>query len=197
MSRADRPVPPRDIAQRNPPAITIGDVTFYRFYRRGLEPIFFDRSTKCRFNSSDGSFGVLYAAENLAGAFAETFLRNPGRRILPDDLIAQRGRVDFGSRRPLHLVQLYGRHLAALGATAEVVAGAQPYDLPQAWADALHNHPGEFDGIAYRARHDDDEISYALFDRTEAAIEELDRDENLDADWFYELMKHYNIGLIR
>jgi hypothetical protein len=192
-----RPFPPKDIAQRNPSLITIGDATFYRFYRRGREPIFFDRSTLGRFNSPDGSFGVLYAAKSLAGAFAETFLRNPGQRQLPDELIAQRGRADLRSRRPLHLVQLHGRHFAALGATAEVVAGAQPYDLPQAWADALHNHPGEFDGIAYRARHNDDEISYALFDRTKAAIDELDRDENLDADWFYELMKHYNIGLVR
>jgi hypothetical protein len=197
MSRADRPVPPKDIAERNPPVITIGDATFYRFYPRGRDPIFFDRSTDGRFNSPDGSFGVLYAAKSLVGAFAETFLRSPGRTLLPGDLIAKKGRVHLRSRRPLQLVQLYGRHLAALGATAEVAASPQPYDLPQAWADALHDHPGKFDGIAYHARHDDDETSYALFDRTKAAIEEIDRDENLDANWFYKLMDYYNMGLVR
>jgi hypothetical protein len=53
-----------------------------------------------------------------------------------------------------------------------------------------------FDGIAYRARHDDNEICYALFDRSKPAMAEVDRDEVLlDADWFYDLLNYYSVGL--
>ena len=75
-------------------------MTLYRFYSRGRNPIFFDRSSRGRLNSPDGSYGVLYAAEQTNGAFAETFLRSPGRRLLPEDLIqkksASRAAVNTG-----------------------------------------------------------------------------------------------------
>ncbi|MER9056945.1 RES domain-containing protein [Mesorhizobium sp. M0910] len=51
----------------------------HRFYTAKWEPIFFDRSTEGRFNAPDASYGVLYAARKTNGAFAETFLRTPGR----------------------------------------------------------------------------------------------------------------------
>lgn len=138
---------------------------------------------------------MLYAAEQIEGAFAETFLRSPGRTLLPRDLIVKKALVRLRSTRALRLANLYGPGLAVLGATAEVTASAPPYDLPQAWAAALHNHPQMFDGIAYRARHDDNEICYAFFDRSGAGIVEIDRDERLDADWFYGLLNYYSVGL--
>jgi RES domain len=78
----DRPYPLPDINTRQPRVATIQNVTFHRFYSRGHKPIFFDRSNAGRLNSPDGSFGVLYAAEQMTGAFAETFLRSPGRHLL-------------------------------------------------------------------------------------------------------------------
>jgi hypothetical protein len=92
-------------------------------------------------------------------------------------------------------VELHGPGLAVLGATAEVTASAPPYELPQAWAAALHTHPGMFDGIAYRARHDDGQICYAFFDRSAASIEEVDRENNLDVEWFYDLLDRYSVGI--
>jgi RES domain len=195
MTSKGRSDPPKDIAERQPRFVNIDKGRFYRFYPRGLNPIFFDRSTDGRFNSPNASFGVLYAAKRLNGAFAETFLRSPGRTLLPEDLIAQKARVRLRLVRPLRLVRFYGQGLSVLGATAEVVASPKPYNLPQQWAAALHNHPGMFDGIAYRARHDDDEICYAFFERSSRAIEEVDREEKLDADWFYKLMQYYSVGL--
>jgi hypothetical protein len=139
---------------------------------------------------------VLYAAQQKTGAFAETFLRSAGSRLLPADYIEKKGLVLLRSTQTLRVVKLYGPGLAVLGATAEVTASAPPYDLPQAWAAALHSHPGIFDGIAYHARHDDSEICYALFDRSAPAIEEVDRRDNLlEHDWFYNLFKHYSVGL--
>jgi RES domain len=195
MTAIDRPYPPLDVNKRRPQVTTIENTTFYRFYSRGKEPIFFDRSKNGRLNSPDASFGVLYAAEQRVGAFAETFLRSPGRTLLPRDLIAKKGLVRLSSIRALRLANLYGPSLAVLGATAEVTASALPYDLSQAWAAALHNHPGMFDGIAYRARHDDNEICYAFFDRSAPGIVEVDRDEMLGADWFYHLLNQYSVGL--
>jgi hypothetical protein len=95
----------------------------------------------------------------------------------------------------LRLIALYGRGLARLGATAEVTHGGLPYDVPQTWSAQLHAHPAGADGIAYRARHDDDQVCYALFDRAVDRIEEIERRTDLDADWFYELADRYGVGL--
>jgi hypothetical protein len=122
-------------------------------------------------------------------------LRDPGRRLLPEDLIQNRALVLLQSTRVLHLVELHGPGLSVLGATAQVTASPPPYKLPQAWSAALHNHPNMFDGIAYRARHDDGEICYAFFDRSERAIAEVERKDNLDADWFYSLLEYYSVGI--
>jgi hypothetical protein len=191
-------LPPTDINRRSPRVTTIQNrTTFYRFYSRGREPIYFDRSKNGQLNSPDASFGVLYAAKQMPGAFAETFLREPGRTLLAGDFIAKKGMVRLRSTRVLQVANLHGPGLAILGATAQITSSAQPYDLSHVWAAALHNHPGAFDGIAYHARHDDDEVCYAFFDRSAPAITEVDRDDMLlEADWFYGLLKHYSVGLM-
>jgi hypothetical protein len=98
-------------------------------------------------------------------------------------------------QRALNLVELHGPGLSVLGATAQVTATPPPYTLPQAWSAALHNHPDLFDGIAYRARHDNGEICYAFFDRSGRAITVAERRDNLNADWFYSLLDYYSVGI--
>ena len=192
----ERPYPPTDINTRQPRIATIKNGTFHRFYSRGHNPIFFDGCPiRGRFNSPDGSFGVLYAAEHPSGAFAGTFLRSPGSRLVPDDLIQGKALVVLHSTRALQLVELHGPGLSVLGATAEVTASPPPYELPQAWSAALHNHPNMFDGIAYHARHDDSEICYAFFHRSGTAIAEVERRDNLNAEWFNSLLEHYSVGI--
>lgn len=74
-----------------------------RFYTARFEPVFFDRSRSGRLNAPDGSCGVLYAAATPAGAFAETFLRQPGRTLLASDFLASKAyvrlRIDRMMRR--------------------------------------------------------------------------------------------------
>src|SRR5262245_44560989 len=156
----------------------------HRFYTAGKEPIYFDPELSGRLNAPDGSFGVLYCAEETSGAFAETFLRTPGRRLIDADLLGRKGYVRLGVRSELKLIKLAGPGLAILGATAEVVHGGLPYDVPQAWSKALSDHPVTADGIAYYARHDDEALCYVIFDRARAAITEVERESNLDQDWF-------------
>jgi hypothetical protein len=189
------PWPPPDFNSRRPKLIKlpVGKIA-NRFYAPPLPPIHFDRSAMGRLNSQDGSYGVLYAAASERGAFAETFLRSPGRRLIDPGLMARKGFVHLRFNRPMALVELHGPGLAVLGATAEVVHGPLPYDLAQAWSQVIHSHPLTPDGIAYMARHDDAELCYALFDRASATVEEADRITDLETDWFWRLAEVYGMG---
>ena len=103
------PLPPLDIAGRTPAVhILKPGALLHRFYTKRHEPVYFDGSDSGRFNAPDGSFRVLYAAEAVAGAFAETFLRTPGRTMLLPDLLAAKGYVRFKVKRPVRLIR-FGR----------------------------------------------------------------------------------------
>ncbi|TIL25473.1 RES family NAD+ phosphorylase [Mesorhizobium sp.] len=189
------PLPPADIARREPELIIVAAGTsIHRFFTAKYDPIYFDKSRDGRLNAPDASYGVLYAARDATGAFAETFLRRPGRTLLDLDLLRQKAYARLSITAELKLMKLAGPGLAVLGATAEVVHGGLPYDVPQAWSKALSAH-FDADGIAYYARHDDEALCYALFDRAAHAVREEERTVDLDADWFWALAKRYKIGL--
>ncbi len=190
------PLPPPDLASRDPVLITLeaGEI-LHRFFTATYDPIHFDRTRGGRLNAPDGSYGVLYTAKDARGAFAETFLREPGRTLIPSDLLATKAYVQLRVTRSLVLIKLGGPGLARLGATAEVVHGGLPYDVPQAWSAALRNHPIRASGIAYYARHDDEVLCYALYDHEPLALEEEHRDTSLDENWFWDLAEPYGVGL--
>jgi hypothetical protein len=190
------PLPPPDLALRDPVLITLeAGETLHRFFTAAYDPIHFDRSRDGRFNAPDASYGVLYTAKDARGAFAETFLREPGRALIPPDLLARKAYVRLRVAHPLVLIKLGGLGLARLGATAEVVHGGLPYDAPQAWSAALRSHPLRPSGIAYYARHDDEALCYAIYDHAAAAIMEEHREPQLDLDWFWDLAEPYGVGL--
>lgn len=137
-----------------------------------MEPDLFDRSLDGRFNAPDGSYGVLYTAKETYGAFAETFLRTPGRTLIDPGLLKRKAYVRLRLERDLKVIRLAGPGLARVGATAEIAHGGLPYDLPHAWSRALSDHPINADGIAYHARHDDTELCYAIFERAADAVSE-------------------------
>jgi hypothetical protein len=191
-----QPYPPADLDSRTPKLLTLpaGSIA-HRFFNQGYDPIFFDPGQGGRLNAPDGTYGVLYAAATANGAFAETFLRHPGRRQIPDDLLKRKAYAGLRVRRDLKLIRLSGTGLAPLGATAEVTHGGLPYSLPQAWSKSLHSHPCVADGIAYTARHDETELCYAIFERSRRGVVEAERRTNLDEDWFWELAETYDVGL--
>ncbi len=166
----------------------------YRFFNAADAPIYFDRSLTGRLNSPDGAYGVLYAALDLREAFAETFLREPGLRQIDSKMLARKAYVRLEVLRDLKLIDLVGPGLAVVGATAEIVHCGLPYAGPQAWSDALYRHPIEANGIAYHARHDDQALCVALFDRGKPAVREGDQMFDLDADWFWEVAEIYDRG---
>lgn len=195
-AREPQPEPPADLASRVPHLVHLPTGTvLHRIFTARFDPVFFDRSLDGRLNAPDGSYGVLYAAETLAGAFAETFMRVPGRTLIPTDLLAAKAYVQLRVARPLTLVKFSGPGLGRLGATADVVHGGKPYRTPQAWSKALRSHPVNADGISYTARHDDEAVCYALFETVPPPVEELMRETNFDADWFWQLADAYGVGL--
>lgn len=190
------PLPPADLTSRLPEVVELpAGQAIHRFYTSRWDPIFFDRSLDGRFNAPDGSYGVLYAAEEIHGAFAETFLRTPGRTLIDTDLLKRKAYVRLRVERDLKVIRLAGPGLARVGATAEVAHGGLPYEVPHAWSRALSGHPVDADGIAYHARHDDTELCYAIFERAADAVSEAERQLDLDQDWFWRIAERYGVGL--
>lgn len=188
-------LPPTDLHGRTPLSVTIAAGTpLHRFHSARRDPIFFDPSLGGRLNAPDGGYGVLYTSRGPRGAFAEAFLRSPGRRTLDPALQAAKAYAILEPTRDLTLIHFDGPGLARLGATAEVVHGGLPYDAPQAWSRALHDHPMTADGIAYTARHDPAELCYAIFERASAAIREQTRETDLDGEWFWEIAGVYDVA---
>ncbi len=189
------PPPPNDLATRDPNWIVLdAGASLHRFFPKQYGPIFFDRTRSGRLNAPDESYGVLYTAQNAQGAFAETFLRTPERRMLDPVLLAQKAYVRLTVVRRFRLIEMDRTGLAALGATASVIHGDPPYDNAQAWSRALKAHPRGPDGIAYTSRHDPGQLCYALFEAP-ALVAEAERLSDLDDDWLWELADPYKIGL--
>ncbi len=194
------PPPPADLASRTAHTLPLAEGTLlHRFYTRTdgvslFDPVYYDRSLAGRFNAPDASYGVLYAAKRPHGAFAESFLRTQGRRMVDPGLMARKAYVQLRVLRPLNVIEFDGRRLAPLGATAAVPHGDPPYDNAQAWSQALHDHPVKANGIAYTARHDPREVCYALFDHPDPPVAEVSREEILDTGWFWDLADYYDVG---
>lgn len=190
------PEPPSDIASRVPAVHRVEiDASLSRFYRKSYSPIYFDKSRDGRLNAPDGSYGVLYVAESRQGSFAETFLRRVGNTMIASDFVSERAHVTFRVVQTLTFVKFFGNGLARLGATAEVTHESPPYEIPSRWSAALYNHKSLFDGIAYRSRHNDSELCFAIFGRAHKKIVEHSRQEDLDQDWFYDLAEHHGVGI--
>jgi hypothetical protein len=58
----------------------------------------------------------------------------------------------------------------------------------------LQAHPIAADGIADNARHDDRAQCYALFETAQPSIREVERQTDLDANWYWELAEIYGLG---
>jgi RES domain len=196
------PLPPPDLHARPLPfhLVPAGTVLL-RVHRAAHGPLFFGPPPGGpplgRWDAPGGEFGVCYLAEEGRIAFAETFLRHPGARVVAEAQLAGRSLARVLVRRELRLVAVHGPALARLGATAAVCSG--PYAASRAWALALHGHPERADGIRYRARHDDDGFAVALFDRASDALLVLETSGLASAGCAGELgswLDGYGVGLV-
>jgi len=168
------PPPLRDAARYELPLVSAEGhwIRIFRF-APGRSPLYFGKASTYRFDDPLGRFGVLYAAEHLAGAFIETFGRAVGQHLIAVRDLQERHVASLRVSRQLELVDLRGRHLAALGATGELTAG-RDYVRSQQWSRWFYRHPRRPDGLLYSCRHDPEQRAVALFDRTERALEAQD-----------------------
>jgi hypothetical protein len=163
------PYPPEDFPDRELPIREVSGPLFRLFPVAYDEPLHFGRSGENRFDAPDGSYGVLYAAEEVPGAFIETFGRRLGKNFITGEELARKLLARIDPARPLRLVDLVGAGQSKAGVDGRLFTGS--YSVSQAYSLAIHDHPARPDGIRYPARHDTEQVSVALFERVRPSTE--------------------------
>jgi hypothetical protein len=139
-----------------------------RVHRKGQSAIFFgpgtDKPPQNRFDAPSGEYQVLYAAQRLEGAFVETLLRRHTHRIVKRAFIEERMWTPLRLECALTLAKIMDEGLLFHGVDASVSA-SDDYGPSRELALALYEDFPVLDGLAYRSRHNNGEICYALFDR--------------------------------
>lgn len=146
-----------------------GDLFRISRHRTG-EP-YFGKSGGSRFDdptkAAGKRYGTCYFGFSVACAFAETVLHDAvpvkGRFPLAISEIESRYVLEF-TGQPLILADFTGEALMCSGATSEI-STISPYDLPQLWSRAVHDHPDQVDGILYQSNRLNTESAVVLFDR--------------------------------
>lgn len=167
------PPPPAWLGSKSLPLdILPAGTVLHRIHRASLGPVFFgpkpDGPPTYRFDSASGRFGVRYVGLSRAGAVAETLLRNPQRLMVAASEIADHAATELVCRRSLRVVALYGSGLQVVGTDNAISTG--PYGPCGMWSDALWDHPGQPDGVAYQSRYDSSELCLALFTRSDLTL---------------------------
>jgi hypothetical protein len=121
-----------------------------------------------RFDAPNGEYRIMYTAKTLDGAFVETVLRKSTGRVLRRGFVEERSWSTMTVQRPLRLAKLYDDGLLWHGTDAGI-GSSNSYAEPRKMAVNLHGAFKTLDGIAWRARHDNGEMCYALFDRVRTA----------------------------
>lgn len=191
------PQPPPDLDQRTP-LIIESSGPWMRIHPLRREPIYFSLSRSSRFSDPLCQFGVLYAADDLHGAFIETHGRDLDVRSISSTRLMSAGLARIETARPLRLVDVASSGgLARLGADGRLTTGA--FDVAQAWSRALWAHPVAPDGIYYRLRHDQARCGCAVYDRARGEVRVVQVESLWDphrrAD-LADVLNTYGFGLI-
>lgn len=142
-----------------------GTPILFRAHHINLNPIYYRDTPRFRFDSDRGTYKVLYAGLEPECAFIETFGWITGKRRITTSELSTRALAELRAESPLRLIDLCASGgLARVGADAELIS-TRDYVHSRQWAEALHIHPIQADGILYPARHDPVLRAVALFDR--------------------------------
>lgn len=192
------PGPPPDIHDRKITVIEFSDPMF-RTHAINQGPIHFGKTGLHRFDSPDGSYGVLYAGRDEYCAFIETFARAAGSTTITTTELKNRCVAELRAARPLRLVDLtQSGTLLRLGADARLFSG--DHASSQAWSKAFYDHPFKIDGLLYPSRLDPARHALALFEGRAPKPVELSRQT-----WFApgpmrhvlaEIVEHYALAVI-
>src|SRR5277367_1230089 len=167
------PGPPPDIHARK---ITVIDFHDRMFRTHGINrnPVYFGRGGQHRFDSPDGSYGVLYAGCDEYCAFIETFARAAGAATITTTELKGRCLAELKGTRTLRLLDLtQSGTLVRLGADSRLFSG--DHAISRAWSKALYEHPLKIDGLLYPSRLDPARHALALFEGHAPRLIELSR----------------------
>ena len=159
--------------------------------------MFFGQTGEGRFDSPQAGFGVLYLAENVAGAFVEVFCRQSIRAV-PEKKLNAHLLAQLWANRTLNLVDLTGSGPIRMGlGDARIASG--DYTVARQWSQAFHDHPKQPDGLLYRSRHDPEQCLAAIFNPTKP----IWRNQSLGTitDYlgqsdFFSLLDRYDFGIL-
>lgn len=170
----------------------------YRCHQAFNDPIHFGRDASHRFDDPDRRFGVCYLASTAQGAFAETLIRKPAGQVLQRSDLETFCISSVPVNAPLELVHCYGAGLHRNGLDSRISATTQ-YRTTQALARDFHQHSQHPDGLIYRARHDDDQLSIALFGRASGKLGNIQNTLSWIATGtiIESILDRYEIALIR
>lgn len=162
---------PADFHQRELTVRAVDVGSLIRIHHASYDPIYYGTSGTCRFDAPDGSFGVLYAAENLGVAIAETLVREKHRArrntqelVIPEALFRQYRVATLEADSQLALGDLTGFSLLSLGGDASELQ-ADSYGVTQPWSARVHSHPGGVDGFIYQSRYVNSHTAAVIFER--------------------------------
>jgi hypothetical protein len=144
----------------------------------------------------------MYLGSDEGCTFIETFGDSRG-----EDGAIEIAQAELGARclsymglpPDLQVVDITGPGLARIGADGRLCSGDR-YDLSRRWSRALWDHPSHPDGICYRARHDQEKVSLALFDRVQSHLITESRQGSLahpqNTDVLTRILTTYRVSLI-
>jgi hypothetical protein len=163
---------------------------------------YFGRTRSHRFDDPEGRFGVCYAGDDFLVAFAESVLHDclPAQR--PDAPSYVLAKADLKSLHvvrfigaPLSLADLTGAPLNRLGGDNSI-SSIVPYDVPQRWSKAVHQHRLKPDGLRYVSRKYNTGMAFAIFDRVASRFECADSMPLLKHPRFAEAREQFDIALL-
>jgi hypothetical protein len=176
--RADDRIPPADLASRSLPLTTL-DGPAWRIYPTAHQPEHFNTENG-RFNDPQQQYGVLYASETAAGAFAERLLLAPG--------LVEPGSVASGASVPVSASSLQVFSLASLtfsqpikcvdlrtsSGLARIGAGpwllTAPHAVSKQWSRPIFLHPSVPEGIVWSSRAGEGVVSMGFHERAKPKI---------------------------
>jgi hypothetical protein len=160
----EHPEPHSDLSDRSPLLYPLDvGTTLSRIHDKDYGPLYFGTKSSYRFDSPDGTFGVLYAGFDEHCAFIETFGQSTGDRVVSQKALKKRHLSYLTLKQPFELIDLANSGgLARIGADSRLFSGS--HAIAQRWSAALRGHPAKPSGILYPARHDTARLACALFD---------------------------------
>lgn len=198
MDLGPLPAPPLDLQSRDLVIVEF-DSLLFRSHAAVRHPVFFGRTGQYRFDSPDGSYGVLYAGADAFCAFVESLIKNPNSRVVTTAELKAKAIAELRGSRPLRLIDLtQSGALLRIGADARLFSADRT--AAQQWSKALHDHPALADGLLYPSRLDPVRQAVGLFEDRAPRLTELSRQT-----WYApgpqrrllaKIAEHYRIELV-